>query len=61
MLNGWRPVRVRKEWGDEAANVEVIPCGQHLTWITPLTYQGTLDVLKTVQHKGRYDRNILSE
>ncbi|VDP49362.1 unnamed protein product [Schistosoma curassoni] len=37
--NDWRPTRIRREWCDEPANVEVSPRGQHLTWTTPLTYQ----------------------
>ncbi|VDO88344.1 unnamed protein product [Schistosoma curassoni] len=50
---------IRREWCDKLANIEVIPRGQHLTWTTLLTYQGTIDALKTVQHRGRYYRNIL--
>ncbi|VDP48937.1 unnamed protein product [Schistosoma margrebowiei] len=57
--NEWRPNRVRREWCDEPANVEVTSHGQHLTWVTPLTDQSTIAALKTVQHKGRYYRNIL--
>ncbi|VDP56498.1 unnamed protein product [Schistosoma margrebowiei] len=57
--NDWRPTRVRRERCDETANFEFTPRGQHLTWTTPLTYQGTIDALKTVQHTGRYYRNIL--
>ena len=59
MSNDWRPTRVRRERCNEQANFEVTPRDQHLTWIVPLTYQGTMDALKTVQHKGRYYRNIL--
>ncbi|VDP45489.1 unnamed protein product [Schistosoma curassoni] len=57
--NDWRPTRIRREWCDKLANVEVTTRGQHLTWTTPLTYQGTIDALKAVQHRGRYYRNIL--
>ncbi|VDP33636.1 unnamed protein product [Schistosoma mattheei] len=59
--NDWRPTRVRREWCDKLAHVEVTPRGQHLTWTTSLTYQGTIDALKTVQHRGRYYRNILGK
>ena len=59
MSNDWRPTRVRRERCNEQANFEVTPRDQHLTWIAPSTYQGTMDALKTVQHKGRYYRNIL--
>ncbi|VDO72210.1 unnamed protein product [Schistosoma mattheei] len=57
--NDWRPTRVRRGWCDKLANVEVTPRGQRFTWTTPLTYQGTTDALKTVQHGGRSYRNIL--
>ncbi|VDP76347.1 unnamed protein product [Schistosoma curassoni] len=59
--NDWRPIRVRREWCEKLANVEVKPRGRHLTWTTPSTYQGTIDASKTVQHRGRYYGNILVE
>ncbi|VDO88986.1 unnamed protein product [Schistosoma curassoni] len=48
MSNDWRSTRVRREWCDEPDNFEVTPHGQHLTWITPSTCQGTMAALNTV-------------
>ena len=59
MSNDWRPTRVKRERCKEQANFEVTPRDQHLTRIAPSTYQGAMDALKTVQHIGRYYRNIL--
>ncbi|VDP40263.1 unnamed protein product [Schistosoma curassoni] len=61
MSNDQKPTRVKREWCDEPASIEVTPRGQHLTWTTPLTYQCTIDALKTLQHRGRYYRNMLVE
>ena len=47
------------ENGDEPTNAEVTPRDQPLRGLPPSTWQGAMDAMETVQHKGRYYRNIL--